>query len=250
MQQKRFISWNVNGLSSKRKKEFVEFFNGIEADVFCIQESRLKEGQFDVILDGYHPYWKYATEDGYPGTAVFVKEEPLAVSYGLEDGSFDQKGRVVTLEYEEYFFVAVYTTGHLKQESAMEEHLKWEDDLREYLKELDRKKPIVLCGDMNVSYKQKASMDEAGAGLLDLERNKIDELFGAGFVDTLRYFYPNYSQGKGLRPFGRRRREDEKSWRIDYFLISERMRKHLVATKMLSKVPLFDHCPLCLEMNL
>ncbi|MCR5665538.1 MAG: exodeoxyribonuclease III [Eubacterium sp.] len=251
---KKFVSWNVNGLRACVTKGFMEFFMEADADIFCIQESKLQEGQIDLELQGYHQYWNYAVKKGYSGTAIFTKEEPLNVTYGMGIEEHDQEGRVITLEFDSYYFVTVYTPNSQTELKRLEYRMKWEDDFREYLKSLDVKKPVVVCGDMNVAYQdidlKNPKTNHKNAGFTDEERNKIDELFDAGFVDTFRYFYPNQTEIYSWWSYRFKAREKNAGWRIDYFLVSERIRENLVDAKILTKVLGSDHCPVALEIEI
>ncbi|SDB23271.1 exodeoxyribonuclease III [Eubacterium oxidoreducens] len=251
---KKFISWNVNGLRACVTKGFLDFFKEVDADIFCIQESKLQEGQIDLELQGYHQYWNYAVKKGYSGTAIFTKEKPLDVTYGMGIEEHDQEGRVITLEFDTYYFVTVYTPNSQTELKRLEYRMKWEDDFREYLKSLDAKKPVVVCGDMNVAYQdidlKNPKTNHKNAGFTDEERNKIDELFDAGFVDTFRYFYPNQTEIYSWWSYRFKAREKNAGWRIDYFLVSERIRERLVDAKILTKVLGSDHCPVELEIEI
>ena len=191
----KLISWNVNGIRACVGKNFMEFFNEVNADIFCLQETKLQENQIDLQLDGYHQYWNYAKKKGYSGTAIFTKKEPLSVMYGINIEEHDQEGRVITLEFEDFYMVTVYTPNSQNELKRLDYRMKWEDDFRNYLKELDDKKPVIVCGDLNVAHKEidlkNPKTNRKNAGFTDEERNKFTELMEAGFIDTFRYFYPD-----------------------------------------------------------
>lgn len=191
----KLISWNVNGIRACVGKNFMEFFNEIDADIFCLQETKLQENQIDLELDGYYQYWNYAKKKGYSGTAIFTKKEPISVAYGINIEEHDQEGRVITLEFEDFYMVTVYTPNSQNELKRLDYRMKWEDDFREYLKKLDDIKPVIVCGDLNVAHKEidlkNPKTNRKNAGFTDEERNKFTELLDAGFIDTFRYFYPD-----------------------------------------------------------
>ena len=190
----KLISWNVNGIRACVGKNFMEFFNEVDADIFCLQETKLQENQIDLQLEGYYQYWNYAKKKGYSGTAIFTKKEPLNVIYGMGIEEHDQEGRLITLEFEDFYMVTVYTPNSQSELKRLNYRMKWEDDFKKYLKELDKKKPVVVCGDLNVAHKEidlkNPKTNRKNAGFTDEERNKFTELLNAGFIDTFRYFYP------------------------------------------------------------
>ena len=225
----KFISWNVNGLRACVQKGFTEFFDGIDADFVCVQETKLQEGQIDLSLEGYEQYWNYAVKKGYSGTAVFTRHTPLGVSYGIGIGEHDQEGRVITLEYENFYLVTVYTPNSQSELARLEYRMKWEDDFRAYLAELDQKKPVVMCGDLNVAHREidlkNPKTNRRNAGFTDEERNKFTELLEAGFTDTFRYFYPEAEGIYSWWSYRFRAREKNAGWRIDYFCVSNGLKK-------------------------
>ena len=191
----KFISWNVNGLRACVTKGFLDFFKEVDADIFCLQETKLQEGQIDLELEGYHQYWNYAQKKGYSGTAIFTKIEPISSTYGIGIEEHDNEGRVITLEFEDFYFVTVYTPNSQSELKRLEYRMKWEDDFREYLLKLDSKKPVIMCGDLNVAHKEidlkNPKTNRKNAGFTDEERNKFTELLSSGFIDTFRFFYPD-----------------------------------------------------------
>ena len=251
---KKFISWNVNGIRACVGKGFMDFFKEADADIFCIQESKLQGGQIELETKGYHQYWNYAEKKGYSGTAVFSKEEPLSVSNGIGVDEFDHEGRVITLEFDNWYFVNVYTPNSQSELKRLDFRMRWEDEFREYLVSLDKKKPVVVCGDMNVAHKEidlkNPKTNRRNAGFTDEERGKLDLLFAAGFVDTFRYFYPNQEGIYSWWSYRFSARAKNAGWRIDYFLVSERLRENLVDAGILTKVLGSDHCPVELILEL
>ncbi len=254
MSTKKFISWNVNGLRACVGKGFMDFFNEIDADIFCIQESKLQQGQIDLQTRGYHQYWNYADKKGYSGTAVFTKEEPKEATYGIGIDEHDHEGRVITLEFEGFYFVNVYTPNSQTELKRLDYRMKWEDDFRDYLIALDKKKPVVVCGDMNVAHQEidlkNPKTNRKNAGFTDEERTKIDILFQSGFVDTFRYFYPDQEGIYSWWSYRFSARKNNSGWRIDYFLVSERLKEQLIDAKILTKVLGSDHCPVELDIVL
>lgn len=220
----KFISWNVNGLRACVQKGFLDFFNSIDADFFCIQESKLQAGQIDLDLPGYHQYWNYAEKKGYSGTAIFAKNEPLSVSYGIGIEEHDREGRVITLEYDNFYLVTCYTPNSQNELKRLPYRMQWEDDFREYLKALDAQKPVVLCGDLNVAHNEidlkNPKTNRKNAGFSDEERAKMTELLGSGFTDTFRYFYPDAEGIYSWWSYRFKAREKNAGWRIDYFITS------------------------------
>ena len=223
----KLISWNVNGIRACVGKNFMEFFNEVNADIFCLQETKLQENQIDLQLDGYHQYWNYAKKKGYSGTAIFTKKEPLSVMYGINIEEHDQEGRVITLEFEDFYMVTVYTPNSQNELKRLDYRMKWEDDFRNYLKELDDKKPVIVCGDLNVAHKEidlkNPKTNRKNAGFTDEERNKFTELMEAGFIDTFRYFYPDKENIYSWWSYRFKAREKNAGWRIDYFCVSEKL---------------------------
>jgi len=250
----KFISWNVNGLRACVQKGFLDFFNSIDADYFCIQESKLQAGQIDLDLPVYHQYWNYAEKKGYSGTAIFAKNEPLSVSYGIGIEEHDREGRVITLEYDNFYLVTCYTPNSQNELKRLPYRMQWEDDFREYLKTLDAKKPVVLCGDLNVAHNEidlkNPKTNRKNAGFSDEERAKMTELLGSGFTDTFRYFYPDAEGIYSWWSYRFKAREKNAGWRIDYFIVSQRLKDKLISAKIHGDVMGSDHCPVELDMNL
>ena len=243
----KLISWNVNGIRACVTKNFMDFFNEVDADIFCLQETKLQENQIDLQLEGYHQYWNYAKKKGYSGTAIFTKKEPLNVSYGLGIEEHDNEGRVITLEFEDFYMVTVYTPNSQSELKRLDYRMKWEDDFRNFLKNLDEKKPVIVCGDLNVAHKEidlkNPKTNRKNAGFTDEERNKFTELLNSGFIDTFRYFYPDKESIYSWWSYRFKAREKNAGWRIDYFCTSERMKDRLVSAHIHTDVLGSDHCP-------
>ena len=243
----KFISWNVNGLRACVQKGFLDFFNETDADFFCIQESKLQEGQIDLDLPGYYQYWNYAVKKGYSGTAIFTKHEPLSVFYGIGMEEHDNEGRVITLEYADFYMVTCYTPNSQNELARLPYRMTWEDDFLNYLKKLDEKKPVILCGDLNVAHKEidlkNPKTNHHNAGFTDEERSKMSQLLDAGFTDTFRYFYPDQEQIYSWWSYRFKAREKNSGWRIDYFITSASMNEKLVDAKIHTEVLGSDHCP-------
>ncbi|MDK2917480.1 MAG: exodeoxyribonuclease [Candidatus Petromonas sp.] len=248
----KLVSWNVNGLRACVRKGFLEYFKEVDADIFCIQETKLQEGQIDLDLEGYEQYWNYAVKKGYSGTAVFTKKKPLSVKYGVGSEEHRQEGRVITLEFEEFYLVNVYTPNSQRGLARLDYRMLWEDVFRNYLKELDSKKPVILCGDLNVAHKEidlkNPSSNRKNAGFTDEERAKMTELLEAGFIDTFRYFYPDKKEAYTWWSYMRKARERNAGWRIDYFIVSERLKDFLKNSQIHSNIMGSDHCPIALEI--
>lgn len=249
----KLISWNVNGLRACVGKGFLDFFREAEADVFCIQESKLQEGQIELELPGYHQYWNYARKKGYSGTAMFTKEEPVSVSYGIGMEEHDTEGRVITAEFPEYYVVTCYTPNSQDGLARLDYRMKWEDDFLAYLKKLEENKPVVFCGDLNVAHKEidlkNPKTNRKNAGFTDEERAKFTSLVDAGFIDTFRYFYPDAQGIYSWWSYRFSARAKNAGWRIDYFCVSESLEERLVDAKILTDVMGSDHCPIVLEMK-
>ena len=243
----KLISWNVNGIRACVGKNFMEFFNEVDADIFCLQETKLQENQIDLKLEGYYQYWNYAKKKGYSGTAIFTKKEPISVTYGIDIEEHDQEGRVITLEFEDFHMVTVYTPNSQNELKRLDYRMKWEDDFREYLKKLDKIKPVIVCGDLNVAHKEidlkNPKTNRKNAGFTDEERNKFTELLEVGFVDTFRYFYPDEENIYSWWSYRFKAREKNAGWRIDYFCASEKLKDRLVDAKLHTEVLGSDHCP-------
>ena len=250
----KFISWNVNGIRACVKKGFLDFFNETDADIFCIQESKMQEGQLDLNLPGYHQYWNYAVKKGYSGTGIFTKEEPISVFNGLGIEEHDQEGRVITLEFKDYYFITVYTPNSQSELARLSYRMKWEEDFLAYLKKLEEKKPVIFCGDLNVAVEEidlkNPKTNRKNAGFTDEEREKMTKLLDAGFTDTFRYFYPDTEQIYSWWSYRFRAREKNAGWRIDYFITSKRMNDKLTGAKIHTDVFGSDHCPVELDIDL
>lgn len=249
----KFISWNVNGLRACVQKGFLDFFNSIDADFFCIQESKLQAGQIDIDLPGYHQYWNYAEKKGYSGTAIFAKNEPLSVSYGIGIEEHDREGRVITLEYDNFYLVTCYTPNSQNELKRLPYRMQWEDDFREYLKTLDAKKPVILCGDLNVAHNEidlkNPKTNRKNAGFSDEERAKMTELLSSGFTDTFRYFYPDAEGIYSWWSYRFKAREKNAGWRIDYFITSKRINDKLKKAAIHTDVLGSDHCPVEVDIE-
>lgn len=243
----KFISWNVNGLRACMQKGFLDFFNEADADFFCIQESKLQEGQIALDLPGYHQYWNYAEKKGYSGTAIFTKHEPLSVSYGIGIEAHDHEGRVITLEYADFYMVTCYTPNSQNELARLPYRMTWEDDFLTYLKNLDAKKPVILCGDLNVAHKEidlkNPKTNRHNAGFTDEERNKMTQLLEAGFTDTFRFFYPDMENIYSWWSYRFQARSKNAGWRIDYFITSSSMDDKLTDAKIHTDILGSDHCP-------
>lgn len=244
---KKFISWNVNGLRACVTKGFLDYFNEADADIFCVQETKLQKGQIDLDLPGYHQYWNYAEKKGYSGTALFSKEEPLSVSYGIGIEEHDKEGRVITAEFDSYFFVTCYTPNSQNELKRLDYRMKWEDDLKAYLKKLEKSKPVILCGDLNVAHNEidlkNPKTNHTNAGFTDEERAKISSLLESGFIDTFRYFNPDKTGIYSWWSYRFKAREKNAGWRIDYFIASESLKNHLISADIHTEVMGSDHCP-------
>ena len=243
----KLISWNVNGIRACVQKGFLDFFNEVDADIFCIQESKLQEGQINLELEGYHQYWNYAEKKGYSGTAIFTKKEPISVYYGLGIEEHDREGRVITLEFEDFYMITVYTPNSQNGLARLDYRMKWEEDFKNYLKNLEKTKPVIVCGDLNVAHKEidlkNPTTNRKNAGFTDEEREKFTELLKAGFIDTFRYFYPDT---KGIYSWWSYRfnaRKNNAGWRIDYFITSESLKDRLESAKIHTEILGSDHCP-------
>ena len=242
----KFISWNVNGLRACVGKEFEQQFKDLDADFFCLQETKMQAGQLDLSFPGYESYWNYADKKGYSGTAIYTKHKPLSVTYGIDIDEHDHEGRVITLEMEDFYLVTVYTPNSQDGLRRLEYRMKWEDDFQAYLHKLDEKKPVIVCGDMNVAHQEidlkNPKTNHKNAGFTDEEREKMIQLLSNGFIDTFRTLYPEqvtYSWWS----YRFRAREKNTGWRIDYFLISERLKDRLEDAKIHTEIMGSDHCP-------
>lgn len=244
---KKFISWNVNGLRACVEKGFSGFFHEADADIFCLQETKLQEGQISLDLPGYYQYWNYAEKKGYSGTAIFTKNQPLSVSCGLGIEKHDHEGRVITLEFERFYMVTVYTPNSQEELKRLDYRMEWEDDFLSYLKKLEGNKPVIVCGDMNVAHREidlkNPKTNRKNAGFTDEERNKFTSLLNAGFIDTFRHFYPDLEQAYSWWSYRFKAREKNAGWRIDYFLVSETLKDTLKDAVIYKDIMGSDHCP-------
>lgn len=249
----RFISWNVNGLRAVRKKGFDDIFLSLNADFFCIQETKLQEGQIDIDFPGYESYWCYAEKKGYSGTAIFTKHTPLSVSYNIGIEEHGAEGRTITLEYEDFYLVCVYTPNAQDGLKRLDYRMSWEDAFREYLCSLDKLKPIIVCGDMNVAHEEidlkNAKANVGNPGFSDEERAKFTELLAAGFTDSFRYLYPDRRDAYSWWSYRAAARERNVGWRIDYFVVSDRLRGNIKDAYILPEITGSDHCPVGLDMS-
>lgn len=249
----KLISWNVNGLRACVKKGFLDYFKSEDADIFCLQETKLQEGQIDLDLEGYHQYWNYAEKKGYSGTAIFTKKEPLNVYYGINMEHHDKEGRVITLEFEDFFMVTVYTPNSQSELARLEYRMEWEDDFRNYLLELSSKKGVVVCGDLNVAHKEidlkNPKTNRKNAGFTDEERDKFSTLLSSGFIDTFRYFNPDLEGVYSWWSYRFNARKNNLGWRIDYFLVSNNLEDRIKEASIDTEILGSDHCPVKLIME-
>lgn len=250
----RFMSWNVNGIRACVQKGFLDYFKEADADIFCIQESKMQEGQLELDTPGYYQYWNYAVRKGYSGTAIFTKKEPLSVRYGMGIEEHDQEGRIITLEFDKFYFVTVYTPNSQNELARLSYRMKWEDDFLAYLKKLEESKPVVFCGDLNVAHKEidlkNPKTNRKNAGFTDEERGKFSQLLEAGFIDTFRYFYPDQEGIYSWWSYRFSARAKNAGWRIDYFCVSESLADSLRDAKIHTEVMGSDHCPVELEIEI
>lgn len=250
----RFISWNTNGLRACLTKGFLDFFQNIDADFFSLQETKLQPEQISLELPGYRQYWNSAEKKGYSGTAVFTKHEPLNVTYGINIDEHDREGRVITLEMPEFFLVNVYTPNSKEELARLDYRMKWEDDFRAYLLHLNEQKPVILCGDLNVAHTEidlkNPKTNRRNAGFTDEEREKLSTLLANGFIDSYRYLHPDTTGVYSWWSYRFKAREKNAGWRIDYFLISERLKNNLTRAEILTDIYGSDHCPVLLELNI
>ena len=243
----KLISWNVNGIRACCDKGFREAFKSLDADFFCLQETKMQEGQLDLAFDGYTSYGNYAEKKGYSGTAIFTRHQPLSVSYGLDIEHHDKEGRVITLEMDNFYLVTVYTPNSQDGLKRLDYRMTWEDDFRNYLLELDKKKPVIVCGDLNVAHKEidlkNPKTNRMNAGFTDQEREKFQLLLDSGFIDTFRFFYPDMESIYSWWSYRFKAREKNAGWRIDYFLASKRLADKLTGAKIHTEIYGSDHCP-------
>jgi exodeoxyribonuclease-3 len=248
----KLISWNVNGLRAALKKGFSDFFQEADADIFCLQETKMQEGQAELDLPGYEQYFNYAEKKGYSGTAILTKKKPVSVSYGLGIDEHDHEGRVITLEFEDFYFITVYTPNSQDGLKRLDYRMQWEDDFLAYVKALDEKKPVIWCGDLNVAHKEidlkNPKTNRKNAGFTDEEREKMTTVLSSGFVDTYRYFNPDKEGVYSWWSYRFKAREKNAGWRIDYFIVSERLKDRLKGAEILTEVMGSDHCPVELDL--
>ena len=250
---KKMVSWNVNGLRACMTKGFDEVFAALDADVFCLQEIKLKEGQIDYAPNGYYAYWNYAEKAGYSGTALFTKEKPVSVAYGMGIEEHDKEGRIIRAEFDDYFVVTCYTPNSQNELKRLDYRMKWEDDFAKYLKELEKTKPVIVCGDLNVAHTEidlkNPKTNRTNAGFTDEEREKMTKLLDMGFTDTFRYFYPDATDEYSWWSYRFHAREKNAGWRIDYFLVSKCLNDRLVSAAIHQEIFGSDHCPieLCIK---
>ena len=254
----KLISWNVNGLRAVMNKGFKDFFDKIDADIFCIQETKMQENQVDdnikEIVKEYNSYWNSAEKKGYSGTAIFSKEKPINVTYGIGKEKHDKEGRVITLEFEKFYMVNIYTPNSKRELERLDYRQVWEDEIREYLLKLDKKKPVIMCGDLNVAHQEidlkNPKTNRRNAGFTDEERNKMTELLNAGFTDTFRYKYPDVEGKYSWWSYMFHAREKNAGWRIDYFIVSNSLNENIIDAKILDDILGSDHCPVELDINI
>ena len=249
----KFISWNVNGLRACIDKGFADIFNRLDADFFCLQETKVQAGQVDLPFEGYTSYWNYAEKKGYSGTAIYTRHQPVGVSYGIGREEHDREGRVVTLEMPSFYLVDVYTPNSQDELRRLDYRMEWEDEFRRYLQELDARKPVIVCGDMNVAHQEidlkNPKTNRGNAGFTDEERQKFGQLLAAGFTDTFRYFYPEATGVYSWWSYRFRAREKNTGWRIDYFLVSDRLRPQLRSAAIHTDIFGSDHCPVEVQVE-
>ncbi|HPF28502.1 MAG TPA: exodeoxyribonuclease III [Lachnospiraceae bacterium] len=250
----KFVSWNVNGLRACVGKNFMDFFQEADADFFCLQETKLQEGQIALELPGYHQYWNYAEKKGYSGTAIFTKKEPLSVNYGIGIEEHDHEGRVITLEYENYYMITVYVPNSQEELKRLEYRMRWEKDFLNYIVELNKKKPVIYCGDLNVAHQEidlkNPKNNHHSAGFSDEERNAFTQVLEHGFVDSFRYLYPEQTDIYSWWSYRFHARSKNVGWRIDYFVVAERIKEQIKDAKILTLVEGSDHCPVELTMDI
>ncbi|TCL39342.1 exodeoxyribonuclease-3 [Anaerospora hongkongensis] len=248
----KLVSWNVNGLRACLNKGFIDFFTQIDADIFCVQETKMQEGQVDIELAGYEKYWNYAVKKGYSGTAVFTRLKPLAVTYGMNHEEHDQEGRLITLEFDDFFLVNVYTPNSQRDLLRLDYRMKWEDAFREHLQQLDKSKPVIVCGDINVAHQEidlkNPKTNKRNAGFTDEERGKFTELLQGGFTDSFRFLYPDKENAYTWWSYMMGARSRNIGWRIDYFLISNRLQEQVKEAVIYPEIMGSDHCPVGLEI--
>ena len=251
---KKFVSWNVNGIRACLKKGFYESFEKLDADIFCLQETKMQEGQAELELDGYHQYWNFAEKKGYSGTAVFTKEEPLNVTYGIGIAEHDHEGRVITLEFKDYYFITVYVPNSKDGLARLDYRMTWEDDFREYVLKLNKKKPVIFCGDLNVAHNEidlkNPSSNHHNAGFTDEERSKMTAMLESGFTDSFRYLYPDKEDIYSWWSYRFSSRERNAGWRIDYFIVSKSIEDKIKEALIHTDIYGSDHCPVELDIDI
>ncbi len=249
----KLISWNVNGLRACVNKNFIDFFNEADADIFSLQETKLQEGQIELPLPGYYSYWNYAEKKGYSGTAVFTRTKPLDVTYGIGIDEHDKEGRVITCEFKDFYYVTCYTPNSQNELARLDYRMKWEDDFRNYIIKLDSIKPVILCGDLNVAHREidlkNPKTNRRNAGFTDEEREKMTILLDSGFIDSFRYFYPDAEGIYSWWSYRFKAREKNAGWRIDYYIVSDRFKDRLSDAKIHTHVLGSDHCPIELDLK-
>ena len=250
----KLISWNVNGLRAIMQKNFLKDFEQINADIFCLQETKLQEGQIEFSPEGYNAYWNSAVKKGYSGTAVFSKIKPIKVEYGIGIEKHDQEGRVITLEFEKFYLVNCYTPNSQRELTRLDYRMKWEEDFKAYLKKLDMQKPVILCGDLNVAHNEidlkNPATNKHNAGFTNEERTKMTELLNSGFIDTFRYLYPDKKEIYSWWSYMFHAREKNAGWRIDYFIVSDKIKNQIEDSKILTQILGSDHCPVELDIKI
>lgn len=250
----KLLSWNVNGLRACMNKNFNEFFYDVNADIFCLQETKLQEGQIDFAPEGYYCYWNYAEKKGYSGTAIFTKEKPIHIQYGMGIVEHDKEGRLITLEFDDYYLVTVYVPNSQRELKRIEYRMKWEDDFRNYILSLDKSKPVIYCGDLNVAHKEidlkNPKTNHNNAGFTDYEREKLSAILNNGFTDTFRYFYPDKEGIYSWWSYMFKAREKNAGWRIDYFIVSNRLKDRLTDAKIHTDILGSDHCPVEVDIDI
>ena len=248
----KLISWNVNGLRAVMKKNFMEVFEALDADIFCLQETKLQEGQIEMLLPSYEQYWNYAEKKGYSGTAVFTRRTPLSVSYGIGVEEHDHEGRVITLEFADFYLITVYTPNSQDELKRLAYRMRWEDAFFAYVKGLEEKKPVIWCGDLNVAHEEidlkNPKTNHFNAGFTDEERGKIHTVLEQGYIDTFRYFYPDQEKVYSWWSYRGRARQNNAGWRIDYFIVSEKLKDRLLDARIHMDIPGSDHCPIELDL--
>lgn len=254
IKMKKMISWNVNGIRACVQKGFLDSFKELDADIFCLQETKLQQGQIDLALDGYYQYWNYAEKKGYSGTAIFTKEKPIAVFNGMDIPAHDTEGRLITLEFEKFYFITCYTPNAQDGLRRLDYRMQWEDDFREYLLSLDKTKPVIFCGDLNVAHKEidlkNPKTNRGNPGFSDEEREKFSVLLESGFTDSFRYLYPDLTDAYSWWSYRFKAREKNVGWRIDYFVVSSRIAENIKEAKIHTEIFGSDHCPVELDIEI